>query len=423
MRLSELNLVKYGRFDGCDLRFPSQTPDLQIIFGPNEAGKSTTMSAISNLLFGFPHITTFDFRHDKQLLRVGAVIQANGEPFACRRKKGRTGTLLDGEERILDEGRLTALLAGYSSDSFQRMFSLDHERLRQGGEAILQAQDDVGQAIFVAGSGLVGVAHLLETLEADAKAIWTKRAGSASYHLAQKAFEDAKSRLKATQMKPAAWDDTRRSLLRLDEKLTDLRKTRTGRESEIEKIERYRRVLPPAALYRQAKKELDELGDVVILPADAAEIQRQALAALATAKTQAELADAQAKGLRAALDGLVVNAALLDRSAEIDELREAKGAVDQALSQLPRRHTELTTRNTHLEELQREIGWPQEPAKSAKDRLPQRVRLADARSLLEERNGLDRLLKSAEDDYVARALAEVPTGWKWRRRLCASRLI
>jgi uncharacterized protein YhaN len=402
MRLSELNLLKYGRFDGCDLRFPSQTPDLQIIFGPNEAGKSTTMSAISDLLFGFSHITTFDFRHDKQLLRVGAVIQADHEPFACLRKKGRTGTLLDREECVLDEGRLTALLAGYSADSFQRMFSLDHERLRRGGEAILEAQDDIGQAIFAAGSGLVGVARLLETLEADAKAIWTKRVGNTSYHVAQKAFESAKDRLKTAQMKPATWDDMRLNLVRLDEKLAELRKIRTGLDSEREKIERHRRVLPPAALYRQAMKELEELGDVVTLPADAAEIQQQALASLATAKTQAQLADEQATELRTAHNGLVVNTALLDRSAKIDELREAKGAVDQALVQLPRRHTELTTRNSHLGELQHEIGWPKEPAKSARDRLPQRVRLADARSLLEERNGLDRLLTSAEEEYAAR---------------------
>lgn len=184
MRLTELKLLKYGRFDGCDLHFPLQTPDLQIIYGPNEAGKSTTMSAISDLLFGFPHITHFDFRHDKQLLRVGAVLDADGEPIAFRRKKGRTGTLLDSEDRVLDEGRLSALLAGYTADSFQRMFSLDHGRLRQGGEAILQAEDDIGQAIFAAGSGLVGVARLLEALEADARAVWTKRVGNTSYHLA-----------------------------------------------------------------------------------------------------------------------------------------------------------------------------------------------------------------------------------------------
>jgi uncharacterized protein YhaN len=402
MRLTELKLLKYGRFDGCDLHFPLQTPDLQIIYGPNEAGKSTTMSAISDLLFGFPHITHFDFRHDKQLLRVGAVLDADGEPIAFRRKKGRTGTLLDSEDRVLDEGRLSALLAGYTADSFQRMFSLDHGRLRQGGEAILQAEDDIGQAIFAAGSGLVGVARLLEALEADARAVWTKRVGNTSYHLAYKAFEDAKSRLKAAQMKPAAWDEMRLNLARLEEKLADLRKHRTALDLDREKIERHRRVLPPAALYRQAAKELEDLGVVVDLPADAAAIQQQALAATATAKTQAGLADTQAKELRATLDGLVLNTAVLDRGQEIDELREAKGAVDKALADLPRRNAELTTRSAHLAELQREVGWPEEPAKVAKGRLPERVRLADARSLLEERNGLDRLLSSAEDEHTAR---------------------
>ena len=402
MRISELSLLKYGRFDGCDLQFPSQMTDLQIIFGPNEAGKSTTMSAISDLLFGFPHITTFDFRHDKQLLRVGAVIQSDGEPFSFRRKKGRTGTVLDGEERALDERRLTALLAGYTADSFQRMFSLDHERLRQGGEAILQAQDDIGQAIFAAGSGLIGVARLIDTLEAEAKAAWTKRAGNTSYHLAQKAFEDAKGRLKAAQLKPAAWDEMRLKLAGLDEKLIELRARRSGLDSERVKIERHRRVLPPAGLYWQARKELDELGDVVALPIDAATIQQEALAALSIARTQRELATEQAADLRVAIEKLVVSPALLDRSTEIDTLRESKGAVDQALLQLPRRHAELTTRNAHLQELQREIGWPQEPAALAKDRLPQRVGLANARSLLEERNGLDQLLASAEKDYADR---------------------
>ena len=402
MRLAELNLLKYGRFDGCDLHFPSQMPDLQIIYGPNEAGKSTTMSAISDLLFGFPNRTRFDFRHDKQLLRVGAVLEADGTPVALRRKKGRNGTLLDSQDRVVDEGRLSALLAGYTADSFLHMFSLDHGRLREGGRAILEAEDDIGQAIFAAGSGLVGVARLLDALETGARAIWTKRAGNTSYHIAFRAFEEAKSRLKAAQMKPAAWDEMRLNLARLEGKLADLRKRRTALDRDREKIERHRRVLPSAALYRQATKELEDLGNVIDLPANAAAIQQQALAAMATAKAQAGLADSQATGLRATLDGLVVNMSVLDRGQDIDELREAKGAVDKALDDLPRRRAELTTHSAHLAELQREIGWPEEPAKVAKGRLPERVRLAEARSLLEERNGLDQLLGAAEDEHTAR---------------------
>lgn len=134
MRFAELELLKYGHLEGCHLRFssPDQTdlqpgfqPDFQMVSGANEAGKSTIMAAIGDLLFGFPHSTSYDFRFDKQLLRVGARLQADGVDLICRRKKGRTGTLLDGQDRVLEEGGLKAMLAGYSSESFQRMFSLD----------------------------------------------------------------------------------------------------------------------------------------------------------------------------------------------------------------------------------------------------------------------------------------------------------
>ena len=71
MRFAELNLIRFGQFEGCDLKFPAAPSDLQIICGPNEAGKSTTMEAVSNLLFGIPMRTPYDFVHSKPMLRVG----------------------------------------------------------------------------------------------------------------------------------------------------------------------------------------------------------------------------------------------------------------------------------------------------------------------------------------------------------------
>jgi uncharacterized protein YhaN len=197
MRFSELHLIKYGQFDGCRLDLPVGAPDIQLILGPNEAGKSTTMSAVADLLFGFPHIAAFDFRFDKLLLRVGGVIEGGDHPLVCRRKRGNVRTLMDASEQPIDEARLAMLLGGQSRESFLRMFSLDHRRLRDGGRAILDAKDDVGQAIFAAGSGLVGIVRLVETLDEEAKAIWSERAGAnRAYYVAQRAFDEARGRLR-----------------------------------------------------------------------------------------------------------------------------------------------------------------------------------------------------------------------------------
>ncbi len=164
MRFSRLELLKYGHFDGCALDFPEKPIDLHIVFGRNEAGKSTAMSAISDLRFQFPNTTPFDFRHDKQLLRVGATLTRDGATLVCRRKKGRTNTLLDVNDQPLDEAVLAAMPGGQTRESFMRMFSLDHARLQEGGNAILEAKDDIGQTIFVAGSGLFGITELQENL-------------------------------------------------------------------------------------------------------------------------------------------------------------------------------------------------------------------------------------------------------------------
>lgn len=245
MRFAELELLKYGRFEGCHLRFPHGPIDFQLVFGANEAGKSTTRAAVGDLLFGFPHVTPYDFRFDKTLLRVGAVLEAEGGSLACRRKKGRTGTLLDPDDRPLNEGMMSGLLAGHSAESFERMFSLDHGRLRQGGRAILESRDDVGQAIFAGGSGLVGVKRVLDALDAESKEIWTRRAGERPhYHAAHKRHVDARDRLKKAHVRPAAWDDLRQQIARLDAALDDVRARRAALEREREAVERRRRVLP-----------------------------------------------------------------------------------------------------------------------------------------------------------------------------------
>ncbi|HMO31239.1 AAA family ATPase, partial [Enterovirga sp.] len=48
MRLRRLDLVRYGKFTDRSLDFGERSagqPDLHVVFGPNEAGKSTAFAA------------------------------------------------------------------------------------------------------------------------------------------------------------------------------------------------------------------------------------------------------------------------------------------------------------------------------------------------------------------------------------------
>ena len=66
MRIDRLDLVRYGKFTGRSLDFGEirrERPDFHLVYGPNEAGKSTLFSAFLDLLFGIDNRSTYGFLH------------------------------------------------------------------------------------------------------------------------------------------------------------------------------------------------------------------------------------------------------------------------------------------------------------------------------------------------------------------------
>ena len=88
MRLNRLDLMKYGHFEDCRLDFPAAPVDFHLILGSNEAGKSTTLAAVTDFLFGFEKSTPYAFRFDNALLRVGAVGEDGGAALELRCREG-----------------------------------------------------------------------------------------------------------------------------------------------------------------------------------------------------------------------------------------------------------------------------------------------------------------------------------------------
>lgn len=258
MRFSRLSLERYGRFQDCEIDFRSGQPDLHLIYGPNEAGKTTSLSAVSDLLFGFPTRSPFNFLFDYSLLRVGAVLEDDGTTLACRRKKGANGTLLDESDITIDEAPLAAMLKGQTRETFGLSFSLDQDALRAGGHAMVEARNDVGRTLFAAGSGLTRVADELKRLEAEADAIWgptTKK--SRTFTQAQRQFADAAKVVRDEGLKPKAWSDAKAATERTREALDAARMVRNDIQDELRSAERVRRLAP---LVSRRQEQLDKLG-------------------------------------------------------------------------------------------------------------------------------------------------------------------
>src|SRR5690606_16114154 len=121
------------------LNFDADPPGLHIVYGPNEAGKSSALRALRCALYGIPHNSPDDFRHKYADMRIGATL-CNGDGTTLRflRRKGAKNTLRGPDDQTLIEAdALEQMLGGVSGELFSQMFGIDHATLVRGGrEAI-----------------------------------------------------------------------------------------------------------------------------------------------------------------------------------------------------------------------------------------------------------------------------------------------
>ena len=128
-------------------------------------------------MFGIPAKTGDDHVHPYQQLRIRAEL-ANGssKPLVVQRLKRNKDALRDENDTPIDEVVLTRLLGSVDRKTFERVFGLDHERLREAGQALLEGGGDVGESLFDAGAGGQSVRRVLETLEEEPTACSSRAA-------------------------------------------------------------------------------------------------------------------------------------------------------------------------------------------------------------------------------------------------------
>jgi uncharacterized protein YhaN len=114
MRLRSLGLVRYGKFTDRVLDFGEKTdgPDLHVVYGPNEAGKSTALAAFLDLLFGIERNSRMNFLHPYPAMRITAQLEMGGGVVDVCRIKRAQNSLLDGTDRPVPEQLILAHLGG-----------------------------------------------------------------------------------------------------------------------------------------------------------------------------------------------------------------------------------------------------------------------------------------------------------------------
>lgn len=399
MRLQELWLKAFGPFTDRRLDLSGGEQGLHLVFGPNEAGKSSALRALRALLYGFPKQTGDDFLHPYDQLRVGGrLLLADGSELRFLRRKGQKSTLLAPEdESPLEDGLLDRCLQGVDEKLFATVFGLDHDALVQGGRELLEQRGDVGQALFTAGLGTRNLRRVLESLDEEADALFRPRGQVKRINQAVAEYQRTRKELSDHSLSAREWESRRKELEKRREESADLQGRLGALKAERTRLDRLRRALPRLTERRTLLAQRESLGEVTLLPPDLPARRREAQEALRAAREARTRAETELADLREQIAGLAVPQDLLERAETIEILHQEVRKHEEDQKSRNRLLAERDEARDRAEELLREIrsDLTLEAAEGFRPALERWIRIQE---LMQRRQDLDAEQKQAHRD-------------------------
>ncbi|MBD8067729.1 ATP-binding protein [Bacillus sp. PS06] len=168
MKVIGLQIYGYGKFENKE--FKNLSPSIQVFFGKNEAGKSTLMSYILSILFGFPTKQQSEQRYEPKTSQSygGKVIidtDIYGEIMIERLPGKAAGdvTVLLKDGSIHGEEMLQELLSNMDRNDYQSIYSFNVHGLQEIQQV---GADDLGRYLISSGAigtdALVSIQYKLE---------------------------------------------------------------------------------------------------------------------------------------------------------------------------------------------------------------------------------------------------------------------
>ncbi len=336
MKLLELYLYAFGPFTDFTIDLSVGKEGLHIIYGPNEAGKSSALRAITALFYGIPVQSSDNFLHEHKNLRVGSrIIHSDGSELTFTRRKGRKNTLIDIGGSPLPDTSLQKYIGNMGEDIFSTMFGIDHMALIRGGEDILKGGGNVGESLFAASMGGTHLHEILQSLEDDASDLFRSKGSTQIINKAINDYKEAKKESSKSSLSGREWaehDSNLKKAMKQKEKLGE----ELGRlTNEKTRFERLQKAIPKIGAIKESKAELSAIREVRILPSDFSEKRRKAYEKLTSTKETLNREVERLKQINGKIDTLSVPEALLQQEENITAIHEKLGSHRTALTDMP----------------------------------------------------------------------------------------
>jgi uncharacterized protein YhaN len=333
MKILKIKLIAFGPFTRKVLDLAEGQEGLHIIYGPNEAGKSSALRALRQMFYGIPERSMDDFMHPYSKIRIGAVLRrSDGSILEFVRRKGRVNTLRAPDDTtVIDEALMRTFLGGVDRDLFATMFGIDHSDLVRGGEEIIRGGGEIGQVLFAAGSGISDLRKIQEKLQVEADALFKISAQKPKINEAIALLKQNEKALREAQLPGQLWiyhDTALREALDC-KKLLEQNLAQQLRERH--RLERIREAFPIIGKRKDWVEKGKTCADAILLPADFGERRRDALTNLRIAENDKAQARKNLDEIHQALKELEVPESLLAHADMIESIYQDLGSHRKAM--------------------------------------------------------------------------------------------
>nr|WP_246880663.1 AAA family ATPase [Sporosarcina sp. 6E9] len=259
----------FGKHENVTINFSS---DLNIVYGLNEAGKTTIQQFILHVLFGFPQRNSALLRYEpKSGGKYGGQIQLVDElygNFTIERIRGKSSgdvTVYFEDGTTGGEEELKVLLRQYNRASFESIFSFSLLQLQD-----FEKMDENELSRTLLASGTTGVDSLIQLekrMETDMGELFKKSGRVPKMNVKMKELRELEISLKEEQEKVEEFAPSISRIHEIEERLSSLRNQENEHRKQLEQLALHRQRLPLQLKRDTLRQQLERLGTTKF-PAD-----------------------------------------------------------------------------------------------------------------------------------------------------------
>lgn len=381
MKLREIEVENYGMFQSRVFQFGDGP--FQLVFGPNEAGKTTLLQLIRELLFGFAiRNNPYDFpEHSGEMAATGLLELANGSRVRFRRRKGRINTVkgeVEGTGDSIDDAALAGLLGNATAELYEHVFGFSLAELASGEEGLKHAR--LGEALY--GGGIGGLANFQRARAAMAEEMESlfsisKRATKPEVNRLLEQIHGTAGELKAAMVKPSEYKGLCEERDQCSEEVEKQRQHREECYRRQSHLDRLGQAFAPWLRLKQAKEELEAISVPESFPLGGGEEYRNLRKELDEVEQDLLAAETEVNETSDELGGLQLAPELMAEEPAIKALVQELGKIRSCREDIPRVDGEARTiRNSVLATLrQLDPGWGLDELEMFRASLAQRHRV------------------------------------------------